>query len=408
MHILLIHQAFVSPNDSGGTRHFEFARRLVRRGHEVTIVASNLNYQTGKPVNSQADGKGEETWEGVNVVRAYTFPALHRSFAWRIVAFLSFMLSSFVAALRVKKVDVVWGTSPPMFQALTAWAVSRLRRRPFLLEVRDLWPEVAVEMGVLKSRSLIWLARRMERFLYKRAIRIIVNVPFQDYLATRGVPPAKVCFIPNGVDAAMFAAPADQQRFRVEHGLSDKFLVVYAGALGMANDIDTILDAAVQLHDKPDIHFMLVGDGKERPRLEAKTRSLNLSNVTFAGAQSKSQMPQILSAADACIATLQDIPLFRIAYPNKIFDYMAAGRPIVLAIEGVIRDVIETAGAGIPVPPGHANAISDAILQLRNQPENARRMGIAGRDYVTVHFNRDRHAKQLNHLLIQVAGKRAA
>jgi len=408
MHILLIHQAFVSPNDSGGTRHFEFARRLVRQGHQVTIVASSLNYQTGKPVNPQPRVGNQENWDGVEVVRAYTFPAMHRSFAWRIVSFLSFMLSSLVAAMRVHQVDVVWGTSPPMFQALTAWTVATLRRRPFLLEIRDLWPEVAVEMGVLKSRLLIWLARRMERFLYCRADQILVNVPFQDYLASRGVPPAKICFIPNGVDAALFAAPDDQNRIRHELGISNKFLVVYAGALGMANDIDTILDAAWRLRNQPNIHFMLVGDGKERARLEGKARSMQLDNVTFTGAQSKSRMPQILAAADACVATLQDIPLFRIAYPNKIFDYMAAGRPIVLAIEGVIRDVIEAAGAGIPVPPGSAADVSDAILKLHSDPQHARRMGMAGRDYVSVHFNRDRHAEQLGALLTHVVPRSAA
>jgi glycosyltransferase involved in cell wall biosynthesis len=408
MHILLIHQAFVSPHDSGGTRHFEFARRLVQRGHRVTIVASRLNYQTGKPVHMPAGAGASETWEGVQVIRAYTLPALHRSFVWRIASFVSFMLSSFIAALRIRNVDVVWGTSPPMFQALTAWAVSKLRRRPFLLEIRDLWPEVAVEMGVLKSRPLIWLARKMERFLYHQARRILVNVPFQEYLASRGVPAEQICFVPNGVDPAMFAQQAQRQQVRQSLGLENKFVVVYAGALGLANDIDTLLNAAGLLQHRCNVHFLLVGDGKERPRLEASVRDQGLANVTFAGAQSKSHMPQILAAADACVATLKDIPLFRIAYPNKIFDYMAAGRPIVLAIEGVIKDVIQSAGAGIPVPPGGANAIADAILKLHASPEQARHMGAAGRDYVTRHFNRDRHAEQLNELLHQVTGRRAA
>jgi len=408
MHILLIHQAFVSPHDSGGTRHFEFARRLVQRGHRVTIVASKLNYQTGKKVHSNCGPGRPEEWDGVRVVRAYTLPALHRSFLWRIASFLTFMVSSFLASLWIRNVDVVWGTSPPMFQALTAWAVSKLRRRPFLLEIRDLWPEVAVEMGVLKSRPLIWLARQMERFLYGQARRILVNVPFQEYLQTRGVPPSQICFIPNGVDAAMFAVQSQRQQVRRTWGLDDKFVVVYAGALGMANDIDTLLDAAAQLQQRTNVHFLLVGDGKERPRLEAIVRQRRLDNVTFAGAQSKSDMPQILAAADACVATLKDIPLFRISYPNKIFDYMAAGRPIVLAIEGVIKDVIETAGAGIPVPPGRSTAIADAILQLHGEPEYSRRLGSAGREYVTLHFNRDRHAEQLNQLLSQVAGRKAA
>lgn len=398
--ILLIHQAFVSPDEAGGTRHFEFARHLVRQGLDFVIVASNLNYLTGQRV---VEGKGlvkEETIDNVRVLRAYTYPSLHRSFIWRIVSFLSFMITSVWAALRAGPVDLVVGTSPPIFQAVSAWLVAFLRRRPFLLEVRDLWPEFAIDMGVLTNPILISLSRWLERFSYARANHIVVNSPaYRDYLLTKGISPAKITLIPNGVDARMFLPEADGQAIREHFNLDGKFVVTYAGALGMANDISTILRAADQLRDNHDIHFLLVGDGKERAKLEAHARELQLPNVTFAGSHPKASMPGFLAASDACVATLQDIPMFRTTYPNKVFDYMAAGRPTILAINGVIREVVEAADGGIFVPPGNPSALADAIRKLSADRECAQTMGNAARRYVVELFDRQQQATAFEELV---------
>ena len=169
MHILLIHQAFVSPNEAGGTRHYELSRHLVQQGHQVTIVASDLSYLTGERTTARPRLVTQELLDGIQVLRTYTYPALHRSFFWRVISFFSFMFTSLVAALRVKNVDLVMGTSPPIFQAVSAWLVAALRRLPFLLEIRDLWPEFAIDMGVLKNLLLIRLSRWLERFLYARS-----------------------------------------------------------------------------------------------------------------------------------------------------------------------------------------------------------------------------------------------
>jgi glycosyltransferase involved in cell wall biosynthesis len=390
VHILLIHQAFVAPTEAGGTRHIELARHAVARGHQVTIVASTINYLTGEHRRAGSD----EVYDGVRVHRVYAYPSLHRSFVWRIVTFVSFMLSSVIAAIRMPKVDVVMGTTPPLFQACSAWLVAFLRRTPFLLEVRDLWPEFAIGMGVLTNPVLIRVARWLEHFLYRRATLLLVNSPaYATYLQEHGVPASKIAFIPNGVDPGMFDPHASQAAARAALGLGSGYVVTYAGAIGQANDLGIVLDAAARLRDRPELTLLLVGDGKERARLEQRAAAEGLTNVRFFGARPKQDMPAVLAASDACLAILQDIPEFRTTYPNKVFDYMAAGKPTVLAIDGVIRRVIDDARGGLFVPPGDAVALADAIRRLAADPEEGRRMGQRARAHVEQHFDRRTHAE---------------
>ncbi len=406
MHVLLIHQAFVSPDDAGGTRHYELARRFVDGGQQFSIVASDLSYLSGKKCS--ADDRVQD-FDGVKVRRAWTYSALHRSFIWRVVSFLSFMVSSVWAALKVRNVDLVMGTSPPIFQAISAWVISVVKWRPFLLEIRDLWPEFAVDMGVLKSPTLIWMARRLERFLYARANHILVNSPaYRDYLINLGITPQKISFIANGVDPDMFHVEKTDGGLRDEFHLHDKYLVTYAGAMGMANNLEVVLEAAALLNDLPDVHFLMVGDGKDRAKLEALSQTMNLSNVTFTGSRPKSQMPAILAESDVCLAVLRDIPMFRTTYPNKVFDYMAAARPVVLAIDGVIRQVIEAANGGIPVPPGNPRSMADAVRTLYSNQPRSQEMGRTAREYVVKFFDRNQQARQFGELIHQVGNRRAA
>ena len=390
MHVLLIHQAFAGPNEPGGTRHWELARRAARKGHRFTVVASDTSYLTGKPA-----AEGEEGAEdGISVVRVRTLRTLHRSFAWRVAAFLGFMASSTARAVSIRKVDLVFGTSPPIFQAVSAWVAAALKRVPFVLEIRDLWPEFAVGMGVLTNPVLIRLARCLESFLYARADLLVVNSPaYRDYLLKRGIPEAKVRFVPNGVDASMFEPAARGAELRTEWGCDGKAVALYAGALGPANDIPTLLSAAEILRGEPGLSFVLVGDGKDRLKLEEAARAKGLANVRFVGTLPKRRMPEALAACDMGVAILQDIPMFRTTYPNKVFDYMAAGRPTVLAIDGVIRDVVEEAEAGTFVPPGNAAALAEAVKALAADPARRASMGASARRFVETRFNRDDQAE---------------
>jgi lipopolysaccharide/colanic/teichoic acid biosynthesis glycosyltransferase/glycosyltransferase involved in cell wall biosynthesis len=405
MKLLLIHQYFAAPNESGGTRHYELCRHLVDRGAEVTIVASDLSYHSGKRVTKRPRLLTREKLDGIRLHRAYTYPSLHKSFVWRIVSLLSFMCTSFWAAWRAGKVDVVMSTTPPIFQPLSAWLVAVLRRRPLLLEVRDLWPEFAIALGVLKNPALIRMARALEAFLYARATHILVNSPaYRDYLIGRGIAAEKISVVPNGVDPDMFPPGVDGRRIRDEYDLDGRFVVTYAGALGQANDIPTLLEAAARLNRESDkdVHFLLVGGGKEKENLRRQVRERQLTNVTIADPLPKADVPALLAASDACVAILRDIPMFRTTYPNKVFDYMAAGRPIVLAIDGVIRDVVERSQGGIFVPPGDAEALAGAVRFMRDHRPQAEEMGRRGRDYVRTHFNRHQQAVDFERVLESV------
>lgn len=399
MHLLLIHQAFASLDQAGGTRHYEMARFLVSRGHQVTIIASPVSYLTGKSQNDKVRWlEREQPEDGITILRVFTYPALHKSFFHRLISFFSFMVSSFLIGLSINEIDLIWGTSPPIFQGLTAWLIARIKGVRFLFEVRDLWPAFAVATGVLRNRLLIRLSEGLECFLYRHADRVMVNSPgFIEHVSSHGA--RWVELVPNGADPSMFDLHQNGLPIRQQWGLNDEFVVLYAGAHGLSNDLEVALDSAWILRDEGQIRFVLVGDGKEKTHLIRRAQELGLTNVLFVPPVAKKEMGEILSAADACLAILKPLEWYRTTYPNKVFDYMAAGKPVVLAIEGVIREVIETHNAGVAVPPGDPQALAQVIRNLAADPQKAREMGLAGRKAVESCYNRQRFSIRLAEII---------
>jgi len=289
-------------------------------------------------------------------------------------------------------------------QAVAAWGVARLRRVPWVFEVRDLWPEFAVAVGALRNPIWIWLARTWESFLYRHADRLILNSPgFVEPVLARGARPSAIVSIPNGVDPGMFDPTSDGGELRTRLGLEGKFVALYAGAHGVSNDLAVVLGAAEILLTEPRIAFVLVGDGREKAALVRDAKQRSLINVIFAEAVAKAEMAPVLAAADCGIAILKPLPAYRTTYPNKVFDYMAAGRPIVLAVDGPIREVVEGARAGFAVPPGDPVALADAVRRLAADRAAAREMGRRGRSYVEAHFDRSVLARSLEETLRAVA-----
>lgn len=401
MHILLIHQAFVTTVEAGGTRHIEFARRLADRGHRVTIITSPVSYLSGESsLTGHFLWKKEQWTENIEIRYCWTSSGMHKGFIPRLLAFFSFMFSSFFCALNVKDVDLVWGTSPNLFQGWTAWLSARLKRKPFLLEIRDLWPEFAIAMGALRNPLLIRMSQWLERFLYNHADRIIVNSPgFIPYI--RDICGKTPDLVPNGADERMFEG-ADGTAFREEHGLGDDFVVMYSGAHGPANDLETVLNAAELLRDHTGIRFVFVGSGKDKARLETIKTEKKLDNVLFVPPVPKDQIASVMAAEDAGLAILKKLDMFKTTYPNKVFDIMACGDPVICQIDGVIREVVEENQAGIFVEPGDAQALADAVLGLAKNPENCRKMGENGRRAIMEKFNRDKAAEQLEEIFIKL------
>lgn len=399
MHVLLIHQAFVTPEEGGGTRHFELFRHASEHGHRATVVTSGVSYFS---LGDRMGSTNPEPW--ITVHRVHSRASAKTSFIAQLRGLVSFAAGALPKAMSVKDVDVVMGTSPSIFQALSAWAVSVAKRKPLLLEIRDLWPDFIIGMGKLKNPVVIAVAKGVERFLYARADHVLVNSPaYVDHLISKGVDRSRITLIPNGVETETFGPSPERElaahAFRERYGVADKFVVMYTGAISPANDIGVVLRAAERLRDLKSVQFLIVGDGKTRRELEVEATRMSLDNVTFTGTQPKASMPEVLAAADVCLAILQNIPEFRLTYPNKVFDYLAAARPIALAIDGVIRQVVEDAGAGVFVQPGDPIALADAIRSFAADPARGRAMGERGRNYVARNFDRRTHGLEFSNLL---------
>jgi glycosyltransferase involved in cell wall biosynthesis len=279
--------------------------------------------------------------------------------------------------------------------------LARWRSIPFVLEVRDLWPYFAVASGVLRSKLLIRMSKWLERQLYRAADVVVVNSPgFIDHVQARGA--KRVELVPNGVDCEAFFDSMDSGDLREQLGVGDGFLVLYAGAHGLSNDLITVLRAATILETNPEIHIALLGAGKEKANLMAQAQAWKLTRVHFLDPVPKEQIPRVLAQADAGLAILMAIDAYKTTYPNKVFDYMAASLPVLCVIDGVIRDVIEQGQAGIFVEPGNAEALAGAILQLAANRDGTKQMGIAGRRWVCAHYDRKILVSEMDAILRSV------
>jgi glycosyltransferase involved in cell wall biosynthesis len=401
MHILLIHEIFVTPDEGGGTRHYELAKYLVEMGNKVTVIASDVDYLSGKKRY-----KRREIREGIEIIYSSTLFSVHKNFIYRALSFLSFSITSFFDALRIKNVDIVWGTSPPLFQAITAMIVAFLKRRPFIYEVRDLWIDFAKELNIVNNSLILNILKIFESLLYKRAKKVIVNSPgFIPFIESK-IKKDKIILIPNGVISKDFEVEDKKViDFRKNLGLNDKFVVMYTGNIGVANDIECIIKSADLLRNYKDIIFLIIGGGIKKSEYVKYVKENNIDNIIFLDSFPKKEMPVVISSADVCMATLKDIPLFRTVYPNKVFDYMASGKPTILSIDGVIREVIEKAEGGIFVPPSDSKKLAEAILFYYNNRDKISIHGKNARNYVKKYFEREKIAKALEIYLKEIIDK---
>ena len=409
--ILVVHQHYLFPGAPGGSRFNELARLWREAGHQVTVIAGSLNYNTGETPNAlRGKWVARQAEGGVTVWRCHVPSSYGAGYWGRMWAFFGFTLSASTAALRAGRPEVVVATSPPLVAALPGWLAARLRwgRVPWVFEVRDLWPESAVTTGVLSARSpLTKLLYGLERWACRSAQRINVLTPaFREDLVRRGLAqPAKIALIPNGADLDHFQPGPRDNEVRREQGWGERFVVMYAGAHGRANAVGQLLDAAELLRDRADILIATVGDGPQRAELEERALARGLTNVMFCGPQAKERMPAFVNACDVGAAVLQSNPTFRTVYPNKVFDYMACERPTLLAIDGVARELVcEQAAAGVFAEPENAAALAQAIRQLADDRAAGLAMGRRGRAWVLEHASRRALATRYLELLQELVG----
>lgn len=380
MRILLISENYPPETNASALRTSAHAKAWVEAGCDVTVVTSYPNFPEGVLFEGYRQKLFERRMiDGVEVVRVATFIFPNAGTARRVLDFLSYMLAATIASLFVKRPDVVVATSPQFFAAVAGWMISVLRWRPFVFELRDLWPDSIVAVGALREGFAIRTIRRVEMFLYRRA-KLIVSVThaFKDNLVGRGIPSEKVVVVRNGVDLSEFG-PNEAPRLRDKLGLQGKVVVSYIGTMGMAHGIGVVLEAADLLKNtRPDIAFVLVGAGAERDELIASSNARGLDNVQFVARVSHAEILKYWRLSDITLILLKDEPIFRTVIPSKVFEALATGTPILYNVQGELHALLEPLFAARYVAAGCAEKLADAISDLASDLSARRNLSAAG------------------------------
>jgi glycosyltransferase involved in cell wall biosynthesis len=318
---------------------------------------------------------------------------------------LSFMLTALAFGLpRLGKVDVVLASSPTLFSALSAWLMARIWRVPFVLEIRDLWPEAIVGLGLMRPGPLVEILSALARFLYRQAaLVVVVTSAFADRLAEQGVPRRKLAVIPNGADTRLFSPATDGCAARAALGLDERFVVAYIGSHGLSHGLGAVLDAAAL---RPDVTYLLVGDGADRQRLLAERDRRGLRNVVMRPSVDKAEVPGLYAAADVCLVPLRDVPIFDAFVPSKLFEMLAAGRPVIGAVRGEARDILTRSGGALLVEPERGDQLAAAVDRLRTDPALRDDLARNGRKFALEYYDRDTLAAQYLELLRNVVAGR--
>ncbi len=398
--MLYLHQHFATRAGAGGTRSWEFSRRLLERDHTVTMVA-----QVRRGGGIQERGRHEV--DGMHLILLGGYYTNHLPNWRRAWQFVRVMLRASLLRNLPRRPDVVVASSTPLTIGVPGWILARRYGVPFVFEVRDLWPEAPIQLGVLRSRTLQRIARRLERFLYRRADAIVPLSPgMEDGVLAAGGDPAKIVTIPNASDTDLFDPALRDRRTLDRFELGDRFVAVHAGMMGEANGLDYVLEAARVLHERGDesIAILVIGEGSTRKRLIARATQLGLDNIHFPGAVVKSELGAIVSSCDAGIVSFADYPVLTTNSPNKLFDALAAGLPIVVNSDGWTRPLVEGADAGAYADVREPAQLADALQRLQRDEQLRVRQGANARRLAEDVFARDRLAARFCDLLEHLAG----
>jgi colanic acid biosynthesis glycosyl transferase WcaI len=395
--ILYVSQYFPPEMGAPAARADELARHWVRMGHDVTVLTGFPNHPTGVvPVEWRSRLHRllyKETVDGVRVVRTWLWPLPNRKAHERIRNYASFWVSASIRGLGLQKPDVVIGTSPQLLVALSGWWLAWWKRVPFVFEVRDLWPESLAAVGAGREGSALHRTLgAIAGFLYRRSDHIVVVTPaFKDHLIEHWeVPAQKISIVENGVETDLFR-PCPPEKVP---GTEDRFLICYIGTMGMAHGLETLIAAAEQLQRTlPNAMFLLIGEGAEKERIEQLAAARELSNIRFLGQQPRERIPGYIAGVDVCLVMLKKTELFKTVIPTKLLEYMSCEKPVIVAVDGQARKIVEEAGAGIFVEPEDSSALAEAVHVLAADPERTRRMSISGREYIVSRLSREQTAR---------------
>ncbi len=380
MHILFITDNFPPESNAPAIRTFEHTREWVKNGHIVTVITCSPNFPDGKLFEGYKNKWiHKEIIDDINIWRVKTYMTSNEGFFKRSIDYISFMFSSILFGVFTKKVDVVIGTSPQFFTIISAWFLAKLKRVPFIFELRDIWPASITAVGAMKSSWIITTLEKIELFMYRQSKLIIsVTNSFKKELYKRGIDQNKIKVIHNGVDLDKYKPSQKKDYYFIKKfNLKDKFVVGYIGTHGLAHSLDNIIDAAEKIQRNDNIRFVFAGGGADRKRLEKVVQERNLTNVVMIPRQPREKMPNLWSICDVSLVHLKDTPLFRTVIPSKIFESMGAGLPILISVpKGEATEIIEKTNSGIILPPEDSKALFKAILLIQKNNDLYNKLSI--------------------------------
>ncbi len=402
MKIVYITQHFPPEIGAAQGRAFDMSSNLADLGHDLHVLTT---FPNAKPINKFFT---KEKHHKLTVYRSFRIRDTKTSSIRRIANYLSFMISSCFSGLLVKKPDIIYATSPQLFQGVTGYFLSRVHRAKFVFEIRDLWVDFAELLGQFKNKKILNLARKLEKFLYNKADHIVVVTQgYKQRLIELGIPKDKITVIPNGVNPDSLDIRGTDSGLQVKkhYGIENKFLVLYAGNIGAAQGLDTIITAANELKDDPSYMFMFIGEGVEKQHLVERAKSLELANVIFLDSMKKEELITYYEAADIGIVSLKKHPLFNITIPSKVFDYMSMSTPILIGVDGEAKDIVETYQAGYSFEPENSADFIRALTYAQSHPDELQNIRHNVRDKLLQYFNRETLAKQLSDALQHLTEK---
>lgn len=411
MKILIFSQFFPPEANAPAHRMSFFAQFFAeQKKDDVTVVCETPNYPAREIFPGYRNSwfvRSEE--RGVTVIRSWAWVTKRRDVVSYFFIYASFLISSFFAGLRARHADVIFATSPPLPVLFSALAITFFTRAPLVADIRDIWPESALAVGVLKKNIFYRVLEVLERYVYRKARAVVVNAEGigKRLQEGRGVPRGKIHFFPNGADLELFQESVDTAEIDRRYGLHGKFVVLFAGILGRAQDPLIIIEAANLLREEKDVAFLLVGSGVFKGDCEKRAKELNLSNVIFAGERPRAEMPAYFVRANVGLNTLSPDPLFSDVISSKNYDYMAAGIPIIVNHEGEGARIVGSAECGLVAKGGDAHALAERIKELYKNPARAKAMGKSGRKYAAAHYDKRVIAEGLHQLLAKVAQDRS-
>jgi len=388
LRILMLTQYFPPEAGAAQVRLKELAKGLQRNGHQVTVVTAFPNHPSGViPPHYRGHFRMKDEVEGIPVWRTWIYPVQRGRFWKRLLNYFSFVFSSFWGLSKAGKQDIIFFESPPLFLGITALVYGWFTRTRIIMNISDLWPESAVALGLVNSRWMIEAAESLEKLLYRKAWKISCQTEgIRDSLLQRGVPKEKVTFLPNGVNLELFAPRERDLEMAKKLSINaEDFVLIYAGTMGYAQGLESVIRTAEILKDKTDLRFLFVGDGTEKPMLEALVKEKELSSVIFVDFQPVQEMPRYFSLSSASIVPLKKNKLFEGARPSKMFPALGSAVPVIYSGEGEAAELVLSSGGGVVVEPENSAELARAIVELKENPDR-REMGRKGRQFVSDHY----------------------